>query len=106
MMLSQVHKYVYDSWNYIFDHEKSPLKNIPDITVRHMVLQMLAYMWVVAFAIFIGSLNGIVWSLLGHIALIVAVTATVATYREAETNPDRIMRMAGSLGRTSDGEHE
>lgn len=99
-------KYVYDSWNYIFDHEKSPLKNIPDITVRHMVLQILAYMWVVAFAIFIGSLNGILWSLLGHIALIAAVTVTVATYKVAEDNPDSIIRMAGSLGRTSDGEHE
>jgi len=99
-------KYIYDSWNYIFDHEKSPLKNIPDITVRHMVLQMLAYMWVVAFAIFIGSLNGVVWSLLGHIALITAVTVTVATYKVAEDNPDSIVRMAGSLGRTQDGEHE
>ena len=105
-MLSQAHKYVHDSWNYIFDHEKSPLKNIPDIGVRHMVLQMLAYMWVVAFAIFIGSLNGIVWSLLGHIALIVAVTVTAATYKVAESKPDTLLRMAGSLGRSSDGEHE
>ena len=99
-------EFIYDSWNYIFDHEKSPLKNIPDITVRHMVLQMLAYMWVVAFAIFIGSLNGIVWSLLGHIALITAVTVTVATYKTAETNPETVIRMVGSLGRTRDGEHE
>lgn len=105
-MLSQAHKFVYDSWNYIFDHEKSPLKNIPDITVRHMVLQMLAYMWVVAFAIFIGSLNGIIWSLLGHIALITAVTVTVATYRVADSSPDTFIRMAGSLGRAPDGEHE
>lgn len=99
-------KFVYDSWNYIFDHEKSPLKNIPDITVRHMVLQMLAYMWVVAFAIFIGSLNGIVWSLLGHIALIAAVTVTVATYKVAEDNPESVVRLVGSLGRTQNGEHE
>lgn len=99
-------KYIYDSWNYIFDHDKSPLKNIPDITVRHMVLQMLAYMWVVAFAIFIGSLNGIVWSLLGHIALIAAVTVTVATYKVAEDNPESVVRLVGSLGRTQNGEHE
>ena len=99
-------KYIYDSWNYIFDHEKSPLKNIPDITVRHMVLQMLGYMWVVAFAIFIGSLNSIVWSLLGHIALIAAVTVTVATYKVAENDPESVVRMVGSLGRTQNGEHE
>jgi hypothetical protein len=99
-------KFIYDSWNYIFDHDKSPLKNIPDITVRHMVLQMLAYMWVVAFAIFIGSLNGIVWSLLGHIALIAAVTVTVATYKVAEDNPESVVRLVGSLGRTQNGEHE
>ena len=99
-------KFIYDNWNYIFDHDKSPLKNIPDITVRHMVLQMLAYMWVVAFAIFIGSLNGIVWSLLGHIALIAAVTVTVATYKVAEDNPESVVRLVGSLGHTQDGEHE
>ena len=71
-----------------------------------MVLQMLAYMWVVAFAIFIGSLNGIVWSLLGHIALIAAVTVTVATYKVAEDNPESVVRLVGSLGRTQNGEHE
>jgi len=105
-MINRAQKYVYDSWNYIFDHAKSPLKNIPDIAVRHMVLQMLAWMWVVAFAIFIGSLNGIVYSLVGHIALITAVTATVATYKVAESKPDTFVRMVGSLGRAADGEHD
>ena len=99
-------KFVYDSWNYIFDHDKSPLKNIPDITVRHMVLQMLAYMWVIAFAIFIGSLHGIIWSLLGHIALITAVTVTVATYKTADDNPDAFLKFSPNPGRRADGEHE
>ena len=49
-----------------------------------MILQILAYMWVVAFFIAVGSWSGFVWSMLGHIALLAAVTVTVATYKVAE----------------------
>jgi len=80
-------KFIYDSWNYIFDHNMSPLKNIPDVHVRHMILQVLAYMWVIAFSIAIGSWSGFLWSMLGHIALLTAVTVTVATYKVADKKP-------------------
>ena len=36
---------VYDSWNGVMNHNKNPLKHIPDLQVRHMVLQILAWMW-------------------------------------------------------------
>ena len=99
-------KFVYDSWNTVFDHRYSPLKNIPDVHVRHMILQVLAYMWVIAFSIAIGSWSGFLVSMIGHIALLTAVTITVATYKVAETNPRFFYKVNPNPGRRIDGEHE
>lgn len=99
-------KFVYDNWNMVFDHRYSPLKNIPDVHVRHMILQVLAWMWVIAFSIMIGSWNGFLVSALGHIALLTAVTVTVATYKVADTNPEFFYKRNPNPGRRWDGEHE
>lgn len=98
-------KFVYDSWNLIFDHRVSPLKNIPDVNTRHMILQVLAWMWVVAFSIAVGSWTGFLVSALGHIALIAAAAVTVGTYTVAETTPG-IFKYNPNPGRRMDGEHE
>jgi hypothetical protein len=74
-------------WDYIFDHEKSPLRNIPDFNVRHMVFQMLGWMWALSFAIAIGSYTLLAVSLIGHAVLIGAAAITVATYTAATKRP-------------------
>ena len=38
-------KFIYDTWNIVTFHNKNPLKNIPDNNVRHMILQVFAFMW-------------------------------------------------------------
>jgi hypothetical protein len=91
------------AWNYIFDHETSPLRHIPDIGVRHMILQVLAWMWAIAFSVAMGSYAFLPASLIGHAVLIAAVVVTVATYTTAATKPG-VFR-SGS-GRRRDGEHE
>jgi hypothetical protein len=91
------------AWNYIFDHKTSPLRHIPDIGVRHMILQVLAWMWAVAFSVAMGSYAFLPASLIGHAVLIAAVVVTVATYTTAATKPE-VFR-SGS-GRRRDGEHE
>jgi hypothetical protein len=91
------------AWNYIFDHETSPLRHIPDICVRHMILQVLAWMWAIAFSVAMGSCAFLPASLIGHAVLIAAVVVTVATYTTAATKPE-VFR-SGS-GRRRDGEHE
>ena len=35
-------KFIYDSWNGVMNYDKNPLKNIPDLNTRHMVMQVLA----------------------------------------------------------------
>lgn len=78
---------VFSMWNFIFDHEKSPLRHIPDFGVRHMVFQMLGWMWAISFSLAIGSYTFLVASLVGHFILIAALAITVATYAAASTRP-------------------
>jgi hypothetical protein len=70
------------------DAEHNPLKNIPDLMVRHMVMQILAFMWSSVFAIMvINSITAFMYSAIGHVIFVAAVVITVATFKVAETNP-------------------
>jgi hypothetical protein len=96
-------KFVVFCWKYVFDHEVSPLRHIQDIPTRHMILQILGWMWAASFAIAIGSYTFLAISLVGHMVLIAAAAITVATYTTAEKRPSLFKRISA---RRSDGEHE
>ena len=102
-MFVSTRNYVVYAWNFIFNHEVSPLRNIPDVAIRHYVLQALGLMWAVCFSLAIGSYAFLAASLIGHTVLIAAAAITVATLTTAATKPEVFMR--GS-GRRYDGEHE
>jgi hypothetical protein len=89
-------------WNYIFNHEVSPLRHIPDVGTRHIILQILGAMWALAFCVWIGSYVYLPASLIGHIAIIAAAAITVTTYTAAAKRPDLFPT---GLGRQKDGEH-
>ena len=95
--------YITYAWNFLFNHEVSPLRNIPDIAIRHYILQILGLMWAVSFAVAIGSYTVLAASALGHAILIAAAAITVATLTTAAKNPNVFTR---GLGRRGDGEHE
>lgn len=82
------------AWNFVFDHEKSPLRHIPDFNVRHMVFQLLGWMWAVSFSVAIGSYTFLAYSLIGHAVLIGAAAITVATYTAASVLPRLSARTA------------
>lgn len=90
------------AWSFLFDSEASPLRHIPDLNTRHMVLQLLGWMWAIAFSVAIGSYTVFEISLLGHAVLIAAAAITVATYTTAAKRPGVF---ATGLGRRPDGEH-
>ena len=90
-------------WNFVFDHESSPLRNIPDVAVRHYVLQVLALMWAVAFSVAIGSYTVLAISIVGHTVLIAAAAITVATYTAAAKKPELFIEYSS---RRKDGEHD
>jgi hypothetical protein len=96
-------RFIADAWAFVFDHRVSPLRHLPNVGTRHLILQILGGMWAVAFAVAIGSYAMLPVSLLGHAALIAAATVTIATFTTAATKPQLLSRV---LGRRHDGEHE
>ena len=50
LMIASTRNYVAYAWNFLFNHEVSPLRNIPDVGIRHYVLQVLGFMWAVSFS--------------------------------------------------------
>lgn len=96
-------KLIKHAWNFIFNHEVSPLRHIPDLSTRHYVLQALGFMWAVAFSVAVGSYTFFAFNLLGHVVLIAAATITIATYGTATL---RSRTFALASGRRIDGEHE
>ena len=85
-------------WNFVFDHERSPLRHIPEFGVRHMVFQLLGWMWALAFSLAIGSYTFLAVSMVGHAVLIGAVAITVATYTAAAKRPQMFLSRAHQLG--------
>ena len=95
-------EFIYDSWNGIMDSERNPLKHIPDTNVRHMVMQVLAWMWCITFAMLVGSWTVFAISAVAHVFLIAAIVITVATFETAKRKP----QFFGGFGRGVGGEHE
>ena len=84
--------FVVDCWNHIMDAEINPLRNIPDLNVRHMIMQVLAFMWSAVFSITIAdSIMAFGISAIAHVLLIAAVVITVGTFKLAEHKPVRSM---------------
>ena len=90
------------TWDLVMEHEHNPLKHIGDIQVRHMLLQILAWMWCVIFAMSTGSITVFGVSAVAHSLLIAGVVGTVATFEVARLQPGRFI----SMGRGMKGNHE
>jgi len=80
-------EFVYNSWNGIMDAEINPLRHIPDTNVRHMVLQVLAWMWCIVFSMWLGSFWIMGVSMIAHAIVLAAIVITVATFETARRNP-------------------
>ncbi len=80
-------EFIYDSWNSVMDAKHNPLRHIKDLQVRHIVLQLLAWMWCIIFAVMVGSWT--VWgiSVITHLVFIAGIVITVATFEAAKRSP-------------------
>ena len=97
-MFTPIRKLVVHGWNFIFNHEVSPVRNIPDVAIRHYILQALGLMWAVAFAVAVGSYTFLAVSVIGHTVLIAAAAITVATWTAATKKPDLFVRGSTQTG--------
>jgi uncharacterized membrane protein len=74
-------KFIVDSWNVVMDNKLNPLSAVPDMGVRHMVMQILAWMWCIIFSLYIGSWFVFGISAVAHLLLIAGLCITVATFK-------------------------
>ena len=83
------------TWALVMDSEKNPLRHIPDINTRHMVMQVLAWMWCIIFSMYIGSIAAFGISASIHALLIAGIFITLGTFETAKRRPQYF----GGLGR-------
>lgn len=91
-MFNFIPRLIVHGWNFVFNHEVSPLRHIPDVAIRHYVLQALGLMWAVAFAAAAGSYTFLAVSMIGHTVLIAAAAITVTTWTAATAKPELFVR--------------
>ena len=81
-------EFIYDSWNGVMNMDRNPLRHIPDLSTRHMVLQILAWMWCIVFSFYVGSIVAFGISAIAHILLLAAIVITVGTFETAKRKPN------------------
>ena len=97
-----VRSFIVNSWNTVMNSEYNPLSAIPHLGTRHMVMQVLAWMWCIVFAFIVGSWTAFGISAVIHVVLLAAIVITVGTFETARRAPQYF----GGLGRANGGEHE
>ena len=65
------------------DSDKSPLRHIPNPQVRHMILQILAWMWCIIFSLYLGSYIIFGLSAAAHALILAGIAITVSTFETA-----------------------
>ena len=68
------------------DANYNPLRHIPDTSTRHLIMQLLAWMWCVSFSAMVSSWWFFSISLVAHMFLVAAIVITVATFETASRN--------------------
>jgi len=89
-------------YKLIMDSKHNPLRNIPDMNTRHMIMQVLAWMWCIIFSMYLGSIVAFGISAMIHALLIAGVFITAGVFETAKRRPQYF----GGLGRGAGGEHE
>ena len=89
-------------YHLIMDSKRNPLSYIPDNNTRHLVMQLLAWMWCIIFGMSVGSVTVFGISAIAHALLIAGVFITAGVFETARRKPQYF----GGLGRGNGGEHE
>ena len=89
-------------YHLVMDSRHNPLAHIPDTSTRHLVMQMLAWMWCIIFSMWMGSIVVFGVSAIVHAILLAGVFVTVGVFETAKRHPVRY----GDLGRATGGEHK
>ena len=66
-------EFIYNSWNSVMNAKHNPLRHIPDDNVRHLIMQLLAWMWGIAFSLWVGSMWVFGVTAIAHIVILAAI---------------------------------
>ena len=91
-----------NAYKLIMDSRYNPLRHIPDTNTRHLIMQMLAWMWCIIFSMWMGSIVVFGISAIAHALLIAGVFITAGVFETTKRKPQYF----GGLGRGDGGEHE
>ena len=86
----------------VMDSRHNPLSHIPDTNTRHLVMQLLAWMWCIVFSMWISSILVFGVSAAIHSILLAGIFVTVGAFETAKRKPVYF----GGFGRANGGEHE
>jgi hypothetical protein len=89
-------------YNLVMDSRRNPLSHIPDTNTRHLVMQVLAWMWCIIFSMWMGSILVFGVSATIHAILLAGIFATVGVFETAKRKPVYF----GGLGRANGVDHE
>ena len=89
-------------YHLVMDSRHNPLSHIPDTNTRHLVMQVLAWMWCIVFSMWMGSILVFGVSAAIHAILLAGIFVTVGVFETAKRKPFYF----GGFGRGSGGEHE
>ena len=89
-------------YHSIMDSRRNPLSHIPDTNTRHLVMQVLAWMWCIVFSLWMGSIVVFGVSATIHAILLAGIFVTVGVFETAKRKPTYF----GGYGRANGGEHE
>ena len=74
-------------YKLIMDSRHNPLRNIPDVNTRHMIMQVLAWMWCIIFSMYLGSIVVFGVSAMIHAVLIAGIFITASVFETARRRP-------------------
>ena len=89
-------------YHLVMDSRHNPLSHIPDTNTRHLVMQVLAWMWCVVFSMWMGSILVFGVSAAIHAILLAGIFITVGVFETAKHKPVYF----GGFGRGGGDEHE
>ena len=89
-------------YDLVMDSRHNPLSHVPDTNTRHLVMQVLAWMWCIVFSMWLGSILVFGVSAAIHAILLAGIFFTVGVFETAKRRPVYF----GGLGRANGGEHD
>ena len=89
-------------YNLVMDSRHNPLSHIRDTNTRHLVMQVLAWMWCIVFSMWMGSILVFGVSAAIHAVLLAGIFATVGVFETAKRKPIYFGGLDGANG----GKHE